>query len=90
LSKDTTKAIDCARTANEKKQPFRLSIQVQGVDSFIWVGAARASTGVMWTAVYDSDTSGGSRTGHVISESPCKSLKFARNSFACADPKGIP
>jgi len=90
LGSDTSTAIRCAKAASNDGKAFRVSIQAQGVDSEIWMGAARNAAGKMWTAMSDSDPSGGGHVGAAIHINDCKKIGWKEKYFRCLDPESIP
>ena len=90
LGSDAIAAIRCATAASDDGKAFRVSIQAQGVDSEIWMGAARNAAGKMWTAMSDSDPSGGGHIGAAINVNDCKKIRWKEGSSHCLDPESIP
>jgi len=76
LFSDDEAALACARANLSSGHAFRVARQVQGIDSFIWEGAARDADGRVWAVVYDSDPSGGSRAAPVLTVTACQELVF--------------
>ena len=70
-------AIECARDAASAGKAYRVAIQLQGIDSLVWQGAARDEHGKLWEVFYDSDPSGGSGANASLSVVPCRDIVFA-------------
>jgi hypothetical protein len=77
LHDDQGAALACARRAAASAAPFRIAIQLQGVDSIVWQGAARDEHGKLWVMFHDSDPSGGSAATPTFSVLPCREIQFA-------------
>ena len=87
LGSDYKAAFACAKNGISSGTAFRVARQVQGVDSFIWEGAARDEKGNIWAVLYDSDPSGGSRAAPVLNVTQCHNLAFSvqgRDALECS------
>jgi len=69
-------AIECARGATAAGKAYKVAVQLQGVDSLVWQGAARDEHGKLWVLFYDSDPSGGSGASPTLSALPCREIRF--------------
>ena len=66
----------CVLEAQEGKHAYKLIVQVQGIDSSVSQGyASPGGAGFASALSYDSDPSGGSRLGALITEQSCRSLQ---------------
>jgi hypothetical protein len=70
-------AIECAKDATSADKPYRVAVQLQGVDSLVWQAAARDEHGKLWEVFYDSDPSGGSGANASLTVVPCREIVFA-------------
>jgi len=77
LRSDLAAAVVCAKDATASGKPYRLAVQLQGIDSAIWQGAARDAQGRLWVVFYDADSSGGGAASPTISVVPCRDIVFA-------------
>lgn len=77
LRSDLAAAIACAQDATSSRRPYRLAVQLQGIDSAIWQGAARDERGRLWVVFYDADSSGGATPSPTLSVVPCRDIVFA-------------
>jgi len=77
LRSDLAAAIACAQDATSSRQPYRLAVQLQGIDSAIWQGAARDERGRLWVVFFDADSSGGATPSPTLSVVPCRDIVFA-------------
>jgi len=77
LGGDQKPAIACAKTGVSSAVPFRVAIQVQGIDSLVWQGAARDAQGKLWMVFHDSDPSGGGGAAPTLSAMLCRELVFS-------------
>ncbi|MEO8673855.1 MAG: hypothetical protein ABI411_21305 [Tahibacter sp.] len=90
LGDDPENALVCAREAMAAGETFWVAIQVQGVDSLLFNGAAREPDGTSWLVTFDSDVHGGAsysidtETKEVVRRSsssmkavPCHELRFS-------------
>ncbi len=69
---DPKTATDCVLAAQKAGKPFRVRYDLQGIDSAVAVAIVRTPVGTVGTLSYDSDPSGGGRTGGgVIFPKPC-------------------
>jgi hypothetical protein len=62
--------LECAKRAISSGSAFRVAIQYQGVDSFIWQGAAGDGHGKLWVLFYDS-------MGPTLNVKQCSAVTFA-------------
>jgi hypothetical protein len=61
LSESRASAVSCATKAIAEGRPFSVGFQVQGIDSRIYLGLARAASGKTERFYWDSDVFGGSK-----------------------------
>jgi hypothetical protein len=59
VKQDPSEALVCAQKLLSTEKSFWVAIHMQGVDSQIWLAAARASDGSTWLVKFDSDINGG-------------------------------
>lgn len=75
LHQDALVALTCAQEQSTNSKAFWVAVQVQGVDSQLWVAAAQAADGSKWLVRFDSDVSGGSaRKKPLLEVIPCADL----------------
>ena len=78
LNESARDAFACAREQLASGRPFRLAVQVQGIDSLLWHGAALEPDGTRWTLFYDSDVHGGGGIGkESLKFVPCHEIRFS-------------
>jgi hypothetical protein len=71
-------ALACAREQLASGRPFRLAVQVQGIDSLLWLGVALEADGTSWVLSYDSDTHGRGGIGKESLDSvPCHEIRLS-------------
>lgn len=82
---------ECARSAMQSGRPFQLAVQIQGVDSILWQGAARGKSGAIWLVTFDSDIHGGGANSVSaeprITRTPCLGLMLSMDDespLSCA------
>jgi hypothetical protein len=56
-------ATECALAAQKAGKPFRVRYDLQGIDSFVAVAIVRTEVGTVESLLWDSDPSGGGRSG---------------------------
>jgi hypothetical protein len=83
----------CAKQALDEPGPFRVVLDVQGVDSAIAVGLARGSSGAIKMLTWDSDVTGGGafRAEPTIWSKECVSVEIGAAEwmpFKCVEPGG--
>jgi len=92
LGNDRRTTFTCAKHALAAGTAFRVALQYQGVDSFIWQGAARDEHGRLWLLSYDSDPSGGSQVGAVLNVASCSKIQVVavqgRDDMNCTPASG--
>jgi len=59
LGEDRSSALSCGSAALQSGKAFWIAVQVQGVDSRVFVGLARGPKGDAWRSLWDSDVTGG-------------------------------
>lgn len=78
LNESAHAAFACAREQLASGRPFRLAVQVRGIDSLIWRGAALEPDGTSWALAYDSDIHGGGGIGkEALNFVPCHEIRFS-------------
>ena len=77
LPGDRDAAIACAKDAATSGNAYRIAVQLQETDSFIWQGAARDEHGKLWVVFYDADPSDGPAAGPTLSVLSCREILFA-------------
>jgi hypothetical protein len=77
LANDRDAAVACAKDAAASGSAYRIAVQLQGTDSFIWQGAARDERGKLWVVFYDTDPADGPGTGPTLSVLSCREIAFA-------------
>lgn len=75
----------CALEAQQAGKGFFLQVQKQGIDSKIADGWAATQNGNVLFFHYDSDPSGGSRTGTIIYQRTCVNPELNGKQIACND-----
>ena len=73
---DRSAAIACAKDATTSGTAYRLAVQLEGTDSFIWQGAVRDGDGKFWVTFYEADLSGGPGAGPTMSVLLCSEILF--------------
>jgi hypothetical protein len=88
IQSDQAAAIVCAQSSLAAGRSFRVAVQVEGVDSILWRGAARGPTGAVWLVTFDSDVHGGGADSPnarpALARTPCLRLEFS-----LSDPRHI-
>jgi hypothetical protein len=87
---DAGPAISCAKDADDQQIALRVAIQIQGVDSIVWAGAARDNNDKHWTMTYDFDPSGRLGNHAVVHAAECTKVRFFTRSISCADRPFMP
>ena len=77
LGGDRNAAITCARDAARSGSAYRLAIEMSGVDTYTWQGAARDDRGRMWVVFYDADSSAGPGARPGLGQLLCRDITFA-------------
>jgi hypothetical protein len=93
ISGDRAAAIGCARKAAASGNAYRLALQMKGVDTYTWQGAARDERGHMWVVFYDADTSSGPGFNPGLGQLLCRDITFAPDKdevIDCAPSTGQP
>jgi hypothetical protein len=95
LPSPPTPAINCAAAAQAGGTSFWFAVQLQGIDSSIWTGAARDSNGSAYRANFDSDVHGGSQSTAkpAVGIWKCSNLQFnpsdLEKPFTCENPEKV-
>ena len=94
LGSDPTSANACVIAAVGAGLPFWVAYQLQGIDSEVWRGFAKAATSNTGLSVlWDGDPSGGSHAGARIDGTRCGTLGVVENGghlpITCIDPAGV-
>lgn len=77
LGGDQTQAHRCAAESLRAGRAFWVEWQVQGFDSEVWSGLARAPDGTGYSFLWDGDPSGGSNAGARTQRARCALLEIA-------------
>ncbi len=75
----------CAFAAQQAGKGFFLQVQQQGIDSKVADGWVATQDGEVLVFNYDSDPSGGSRTGAVIYQRTCVNPELNAKQITCDD-----
>jgi hypothetical protein len=59
LGKDPTQAWNCAQAADQRGTPYWFALQLQGIDSDVWLASLRTPSGQRFILSYDSNFMGG-------------------------------
>lgn len=71
LDSDASTALQCAKEHHSSGTSFWIALQIQGVDSYLWIGAAQADDGSRWLVDFDSDVTGGRSKKPLMRVIPC-------------------
>jgi hypothetical protein len=80
LGENPSAALECARNHMAQGKPFWVAARIEGVDSFLWLGAAREPNGDSWLIDFDSDIHGGGGSSNATPSLElvlCHELRFS-------------
>jgi hypothetical protein len=96
LGADQSSAVECAQAEVAAGRSFWVAVQVEGVDSILWRGAARGPTGAAWLVTFDSDVHGGGANSPnarpALARTPCLRLDLSISDpqhVSCAAAAGV-